>query len=1161
MKEKAKKERNGKRVQRWVAGTMVLVLGLSGGGTWEHNVKASQSMPLGITKEEDGSYAYEAAELNDNGTSDDSSDDYYEIANAGHLYWFAEKVNNGENTINGKVTKDIVVNPTVLTENGSLVEDTLLSWNPIGKGISEAGSYQGVFDGNGKTISGLYIKDEYAQGIGLFGTVQGTVKNVGVVDSYFWGNSRVGGICGQNSGIITQCHNRGIVIASVNNIEEGGCVGGICGKNTGIVTSCYNTGEVTGKEKTMEIGGICGYSDAEISNCYNTGKITGGQAICNLGGICGYAKKILKNCYNTGTLWAGTNAQNTGAIFGGMQNQKFSNCYYLRTVFSWNVAVGENVNANMVSEEDFASKKIAYLLDTEAGTTSQQNVWGQDVETGMPKQCCFGGEKVYKFSYKGLNATSYTEVLVTENTDIETILPDLSTEYYWIYDKETDGHTTGEVFGGVLDGDTQISVQTNSMEIDTERASTFYYSYNDVVNTIDLADYVKNVEEIGGIVSCTLKTNNSLPAFFTQNGTELVANDTTITEDVSFSYIIKGKNGKTGQITLHFYVKTGTITIGFNKKEQIVAFTGDTPAIEAPDVVIGKDVPYAGQIMYCYRNADAAETAGWLNSLPKLPGIYTIKASIDTQDGTKSDTMTLTITKGDIPSNVPEERMVVPYSVEKVTNSLIEDNNNWSFSASDINQILTPGVEKKVMVEYTGTDKKYYNTITKTITILRQECEHITTVKNGVVESSCKQEGYTGNLVCESCKKVLEAGTKIDKKAHVWDKGVVTKEATETEDGLKTFTCLDCSETKQELISKLSQTNTPPDTTKETENPVKTPDTSKETESPVKTPDTTKETKKPAEAPEITKVPEIPEKTPGNTITSKEPESSQMPNGTKVPVVYPDATDTSGDLTEATKAPQNNELLEVTEVPLFSEDPSETFKPDTKETPVVSSLPDSTKIPVQYETPDVLSTPDAGADIHQTAVPDFTQVPVAKETPTVSEEVKKESGTSSTAMGITTVYPSKTETTIENENTKVIALKKGAVFEHKKTNAKYKVVNTGKTPKVQFITTLKQKHKITIPDTVQVYGIVYSVVSIKKNACKGNKKVKKIVIGSNVSTIGAKAFLGCKKISEIIFETSGLTVKQIGKNAFSIKKGKVKIFVPKEKKSQYTKIMKMFTIR
>ena len=66
MKEKEKKERNGKRVQRWVAGTMVLVLGLSGGGTWEHNAKASQSMPLGITKEEDGSYAYEAAELKGN---------------------------------------------------------------------------------------------------------------------------------------------------------------------------------------------------------------------------------------------------------------------------------------------------------------------------------------------------------------------------------------------------------------------------------------------------------------------------------------------------------------------------------------------------------------------------------------------------------------------------------------------------------------------------------------------------------------------------------------------------------------------------------------------------------------------------------------------------------------------------------------------------------------------------------------------------------------------------------------------------------------------------------------------------------------------------------------------------------------------------------------
>ncbi|MGN0622130.1 MAG: hypothetical protein ACI4I9_09705 [Porcipelethomonas sp.] len=80
------------------------------------------------------------------------------------------------------------------------------SWTPIGNINSNA--YTGTFDGQNHTISGLYFNDANTDCVGLFGYVKsgGQISNVGVVDSYFNGNNRVGGVCGCNDlGEITNC--------------------------------------------------------------------------------------------------------------------------------------------------------------------------------------------------------------------------------------------------------------------------------------------------------------------------------------------------------------------------------------------------------------------------------------------------------------------------------------------------------------------------------------------------------------------------------------------------------------------------------------------------------------------------------------------------------------------------------------------------------------------------------------------------------------------------------------------------------------------------------------------------------------------------------------------------------------------------------------------
>ena len=148
------------------------------------------------------------------------------------------------------------------------------------------------------------------------------------------------------------------------------------------------------------------------------------------------------------------------------------------------------------------------------------------------------------------------------------------------------------------------------------------------------------------------------------------------------------------------------------------------------------------------------------------------------------------------------------------------------------------------------------------------------------------------------------------------------------------------------------------------------------------------------------------------------------------------------------------------------------------------------------------------------------------------------------------------------------------------TGAAYKVTSAnGKTPAVQYIAPKSgAKGTVTVPLEVTIDGVTYKVTSIAGNAFKGTKKIKKIVIGSNITSIGKNAFAGCTSLTSI---TIGKNVTKIGKNAFTgckklksitiktkklttktVKKGafngiskKVVVKVPKSKYKTYKKLL------
>ena len=168
---------------------------------------------------------YEEPDKDENGV--------YQISKASHLYWFADYANTENANANAVLTDDIIVNRNVLDKDGKLILNNASAtvWTPIG---SET-VYRGTFDGNGHTISGLYFYNESTDDVGLFSCVGegGSVSNVGILDSYFYGHFYVGGVCGKNDGTVKQCYFMGDVDGSRSGF------GGVCGENFGTIEDCY----------------------------------------------------------------------------------------------------------------------------------------------------------------------------------------------------------------------------------------------------------------------------------------------------------------------------------------------------------------------------------------------------------------------------------------------------------------------------------------------------------------------------------------------------------------------------------------------------------------------------------------------------------------------------------------------------------------------------------------------------------------------------------------------------------------------------------------------------------------------------------------------------------------------------------------------------------
>lgn len=117
----------------------------------------------------------------------------------------------------------------------------------------------------------------------------------------------------------------------------------------------------------------------------------------------------------------------------------------------------------------------------------------------------------------------------------------------------------------------------------------------------------------------------------------------------------------------------------------------------------------------------------------------------------------------------------------------------------------------------------------------------------------------------------------------------------------------------------------------------------------------------------------------------------------------------------------------------------------------------------------------------------------------------------------------------------------------------YRVTNAKKKTVVLVKPRKANNTSFNVPKSVKLANGRYKVVGIEKNAFKNNRKLKKVVIGSQVTKIGANAFSGAKNLKTITIKSKSL--KSVGKNAFKGIDKKCKIKVPAKKLNSYKKLL------
>lgn len=200
--------------------------------------------------------------------------------------------------------------------------------------LSKDTPFNGIFDGNGYTISNLTINGNENEYNGLFAYIgaDGCVKNLSLEDVKLSGGGSVGGIAGYSGGAISGCTVNGEFIDNGYNVYR---IGGIAGYVEGTLENCNTVLDVTisinNEISDFEIGGIAGYAEGTFTDISSQINFTiDSSGTISAGGLFGYLKGVASESNSAGSLNITANQiSKVGGLIGellGSAKNAYSSC-------------------------------------------------------------------------------------------------------------------------------------------------------------------------------------------------------------------------------------------------------------------------------------------------------------------------------------------------------------------------------------------------------------------------------------------------------------------------------------------------------------------------------------------------------------------------------------------------------------------------------------------------------------------------------------------------------------------------------------------------------------------------------------------------------------------------------------------------------------------
>jgi len=309
-------------------------------------------------------------------------------------------------------------------------------WHPIG--YWEEAPFTGSFDGNGYTISDLYINRPENEDVGLFGYIFGAhLDNIILEDVWVSGEHNTGGVVGYSSnstisnvtggGIVSGFHDTGLLVGKMTDSNMNGChvsgwvsgslrTGGLTGRidsNSSIIDSYSGAHVYAG----VETGGLVGLNKGDIFSTFATGDITSGDS--GIGGLVGRNQGTIQDSYAKGAV----NGLSEGVGIGGLVGRNDADANITRC-FSVGAVSGASDKGGLVGSNSGRINASHYdyetsgMKDTGKGTPrSTANMKTQETFKGWEFNGTWGiiENITYPFlRWEGLFAVFYADKTVTE---------------------------------------------------------------------------------------------------------------------------------------------------------------------------------------------------------------------------------------------------------------------------------------------------------------------------------------------------------------------------------------------------------------------------------------------------------------------------------------------------------------------------------------------------------------------------------------------------------------------------------------------------------------------------------------------------------------------------------------------------------------------------